>query len=342
LARHVRPKRVLVAVHADLVPPESLENYTTQEVQLFRTEDDVIVGLEECGHHVQVLGLYEELAPLRKALSTFKPHVVFNLLEEFRGQTVLDFHIVAYLVLRGVPYTGCNPRGLVIARDKALSKKILHYHRVRVPQFATFRRGRRVRRPRRLDFPLIVKSMTEDGSHGISQASVVTTDQALEDRVGFVHQRIGTPAIAEQYIAGREIYVGVLGNERLQTLPPWELKLDGLPEDARPIATAKVKFDLAYQGKHGIKIGRAGGLGDELEAQLARLSKRIYRRLGLDGYARMDYRVTPDGKIYFIEANPNPDIADGEEYASSAAAAGLPYRDLLQRIVNLGIRRGGG
>lgn len=212
---------------------------------------------------------------------------------------------------------------------------------MRTPRFASFPRGRRVKRPRRLGFPLIVKSKTEDASIGIAQASVVTSDEALGERVAFIHERVGTAAIAEEYIEGRELYVAVLGNRRLQTMPPWELKLDQLPDDAHPIATRKVKFDLAYQEKHGIRIGKAAGLGDDLEAQLSKLSKRICRHLGLDGYGRVDYRLTEDGKIYFLEANPNPDIADGEEFSSSAAAAGLSYLELLQRIVNLGIRRGG-
>ncbi len=340
MASHVRPKRILVLVHEDLIPPESLDGLTDAEIQEIRTEDDVIIGLEELGHHVKVLGLYEELAPLRETLESFQPHIVFNLLEEFRGQPLLDYHMVAYLVLRKVAYTGCNPRGLLIARDKALSKKILHYHRIRVPRFATFPRGRRVRRPKRLTYPAIVKSQTEEASYGIAQASVVTSDEALQERVQFIHQRIGTAAIAEQFVEGRELYVAVMGNQRVQTMPPWELDLSRMPDEAHRIATRKVKFDLDYQEKHKIEIRRAANLSDEQLADIDRTSKRIYRRLGLDGYARIDYRLTDDGKLYFLEANPNPDIADGEEFSSAAAAAGLEYPKLLQRLVSLGLRRG--
>lgn len=344
MASHVaspRRQRILVTVHEDLVPPDSLSEYTTAEVQVFRTEDDVIVGLRELGHDVHVLGLYEELRPLREALKQFKPHVVFNMLEEFRGQQVLDYHVVAYLVLRGAAYTGCNPRGLLIGRDKALSKKILHYHRIRVPRFATFPRGRKFRSPRQLDFPLIVKSQTSEASLGIAQASVVSSDAALRERVAFIHDSIGTDAIAEQYIEGREVYSAVLGNQRLQVMPTWELNLEGLPADAPRIATRKVKFDLAYQDKHAIDIAPARDLDADLERRIARVSKRIYRCLGIDGYARIDYRLTPEGELYFLEANPNPDIADGEEFASASASAGVSYGQLLQRLVNLGIRRRG-
>lgn len=340
MAPHVRRKRILVIVHEDLVPPDSFSGMSDKEIQEVCTEDDVIVGLEELGHEVKVLGLYEELSPLREALKSFEPHIVFNLLEEFRGQPLLDYHIVAYLVLRGFAYTGCNPRGLLIARDKALSKKILHYHRIRVPKFATFPRGQRVRRPKRLTFPVIVKSQTEEASHGIAQASVVNDDEALVERVRFIHERIGTAAIAEQFIEGRELYVAVLGNQRLQTMPPWELVLTHMPDDAHRIATRKVKFDLDYQEKHKIAIQQAKGLDDDMLAKITKTSKRIYRRLGLDGYARIDYRLGDDGELYFLEANPNPDIAEGEEFASSAEAGGLSYHDMLQRIVTLGIRRG--
>ena len=262
MASHVRPKRILVLVHEDLIPPESLDGLTDAEIQEIRTEDDVIIGLEELGHHVKVLGLYEELAPLRETLESFQPHIVFNLLEEFRGQPLLDYHMVAYLVLRKVAYTGCNPRGLLIARDKALSKKILHYHRIRVHRFATFPRGRRVRRPKRLTYTDIVKSQTEKASYGIAQASVVTSDEALQERVQFIHQRIGTAAIAEQFVEGRELYVAVMGNQRVQTMPPWELDLSRMPDEAHRIATRKVKFDLDYQEKHKIEIRRAANLSD--------------------------------------------------------------------------------
>jgi len=149
---------------------------------------------------------------------------------------------VSYLELLQVPYTGCNPRGLFLARDKALSKKLLHYHRIRVPDFAVMKRGRRIQRPKRLDFPLIVKSLTQEASIGIAQASVVEDDAKLVERVQFVHESIGTDAIVEQFIAGRELYCGVIGNERLRVLPVWELTFDNLPEGRHAIATERVKW----------------------------------------------------------------------------------------------------
>jgi D-alanine-D-alanine ligase len=196
-----------------------------------------------------------------------------------------------------------------------------------------------VRRPRWLEFPLIVKSLVEEASFGIAQASVVYDDESLAERVQFIHERVRTDAIAEQFIEGRELYTAVLGNHQLQVLPIWELFLDGLPDDALRIATRKAKWDLAYQKKHGIDHGRARRLGDALERRIADTARRICRRLGIDGYARIDFRLADDGELYFLEANPNPDIADREEFASAAAAAGMSYLALLQRIVSLGIRR---
>jgi len=291
------------------------------------------------GHDITMVGLSDELAPLRKAIEEFKPHVVFNLLEEFDGEAIFDAHVVGYLELQRAAYTGCNPRGLLLARDKALSKKVLAYHRIQVPKFRVFPRYRKIKRPPRLEFPLIVKSLIEEGSYGIAQASVVHSNKALEERVSFIHEKIRTDAVVEQYIEGRELYVSVLGNHRLQVLPTWEIFLDKLPDDAAKIATRNVKWNLEYQQKHGVRIGRAKGLSEELERRIARLSRRICRRLGTDGCVRIDFRLDEAGGLYFLEANPNPDIGEFEEFAGAAKAAGMSYPELLQKIVNLGIRR---
>lgn len=339
MASTVKRRRILVLVHANLIPPDDISDLTAAEIAPFQTEHDVREGLLDLGHEVLVVGLSDELAPLRKAIEEFKPHVVFNLLEEFDGEAIFDAHVVGYLELQRTPYTGCNPRGLLLARDKALSKKVLAYHRIRVPKFRVFPRYRKIKRPARLEFPLIVKSLIEEGSYGISQASVVHNDKALESRVSFIHEKIRTDAVVEQYIEGRELYAAVLGNHRLNVLPTWELFLDKLPDDAVKIATRKVKWDHDYQEKHDVRIGRAKRLSEDHERQISSLSRRICRRLGTDGTVRIDYRLDEDGNLYFLEANPNPDVGDGEEFASAAEAAGIPYPQLLQKIVNLGIRR---
>ena len=335
----MRKLRILVLVHPDLVPPDVASSLSVREAFVIKTEADVISTLRKLGHDVHVLGVQWELRPVREAVDVLKPDIVFNLLEEFHGETVYDHNVVGFLELMKVPYTGCNPRGLMLSRGKALSKKLLAYHRIRVPDFAVFPLARKVRRPRRLAFPLIVKSLIEHSSTGISQASVVDSDEKLIERVRFVHERIGTDAIAEQFIAGRELYVSVLGNDRLVAFNPWELIVEKGNPDEPLIATAKVKHDPDYQTKKGIVIQAAQELHPEVEARLLHDSKRIYRILELTGYARIDFRFDADGRAYFLEANPNPDIAEHEEFAAAANFDGITYPKLLERILRLGLRQ---
>jgi D-alanine-D-alanine ligase len=306
-----------------------------------RTDIDVLATLRDMGHEVRVLGVADELQPIRDVVNEFAPDIVFNLLEEFHGNTLYDQNVVSFLELLRVPYTGCNPRGLILSREKALAKKLLIYHRIHVPAFHVFPMGRKMRRPRTLTFPLIVKSLTEHASLGISQASLVDTDEELAERVAFVHRRIGTDALAEQFIAGREIYVGVLGNDRLTAMAPRELVFEKAAPDMPLIATARAKHNYAYQQRYGIEQRAAEELPAKVSASLGEISKRIYRILGLSGYARLDYRLSVEGQLYFLEANPNPDLANGEEFASSAAQHGIDYPDLLTRIMSLGLRAGG-
>jgi D-alanine-D-alanine ligase len=331
--------RVLVLVHPELVPPDSSKGYSAHEINEWKTEYDVVSTLRAAGHDVRPLGVQDELKPIRDEVEGFKPHVAFNLLEQFHGEVVYDQNVASYLELMRVPYSGCNPRGLMLARGKDLSKTLVHYHRIPTPAFTVFPMRRKVKRPARLALPLIIKSLSEDASYGISQASVVDTDEKLVERVAFIHDKVGTAAIAEQYIEGREIYVGVLGNERLRVLPVWELKFGNMPDSSWAIATEKVKHDPNYQKRIGIEDGPAKDLAPELSARIQRTAKRVYRTLQLDGYARIDFRLSTDGTPYFLEANPNPEIAQSQEFATAAKYDGIAYPDLLQRILTLGISR---
>jgi D-alanine-D-alanine ligase len=336
----MRRLRILVLMHPDCVPPDSKDGYSAQEANAWKTEFDVVSTLRAAGHDVRPLGVQEEMGPVRDEIESFKPHVVYQLLEEFHYATAYDQHIASYLELMKIPYTGCNPRGLILARGKDLSKMLVHHRRIAVPAFAVFPMRRKVKRPARLSLPLIVKSLSEDGSFGISQASIVDTDEKLAERVAFVHEKIKTAAIAEQYIEGRELYVGVLGNNRLRVLPVWELKFGSMGgQGSRQIATQKAKHNLEYQERVGIVDGPAKDLAPDVYARIQRTAKRIYRALGLDGYARIDFRLAADGTPYFIEANPNPEIAKSEEFATAAKHDGMNYTDLLQRIVVLGMSR---
>jgi D-alanine-D-alanine ligase len=334
--------RVLVLMHPDLMPPPSREGYSDKERHVWKTEFDVVTTLRESGHDVRAVGVQHELRPIREEVRNWEPDVVFNLLEQFHGETMYDHNVASYLELLRVPFTGCNPRGLMLARGKALSKKLVHYHRIPVPAFAVFPMRRKVARPSRLGFPLIVKSVSEDSSVGIAHASVVDSDEKLVERVEFVHERVGTDAIAEQYIEGRELYVSVLGNDRLQVMPVWELEFGEVRAGQPRIATERVKHDPDYQERRGILQGPAEDLPPELASRLQQSAKRICRVLEIDGYARVDFRLSADGVPYFLEANPNPDIAMSEEFAESALHAGVSYPQLLNRIVKLGIGRARG
>jgi D-alanine-D-alanine ligase len=330
--------RIVAMVHRHLIPPDKVEEGTDITSAPWRTEYDVISTLRTMGHEVQVLGVHDDLGEIRRLATEWKPHIAFNLLEGFDDITIFDQNVVSHLELLKLSYTGCNPRGMLLARDKSLSKKLLAYHRIRVPEFEVFRAGRPIRRPKRLAFPLMVKSLTQEASIGISQASVVDSDEKLKERVTFIHESIGTAAIVEQYIEGRELYVGILGNQALQALPVWELFFTNMPEGAKRIATDRVKWSVKYQKKYGIDSGPATELPESKAEDIQHICKRAFRALELSGFARIDLRLDEAGNVWVLEANPNPQIARGEDFAASAEKIGLTYEAVLQRIINLGLR----
>jgi D-alanine-D-alanine ligase len=323
-------------MHDYMVPPADVTGIDVTNAK-WKMEFDVTHTLEHMGHEVRALGLGGDLGVITEAVKEWKPHIVFNLMEDFEGIAVFDQNVVSHLELLRIPYTGCNPRGLMLSRDKALSKTLLAYHRIPVPEFAVFRVGRAVQRPKRLKFPAIVKSLTQESSIGIAQASVVEDEDKLRERVRFIHRKVGTDAIVERYIEGRELYVGVLGNLKLQVFPVWELKFAKLPEDRWRIATERVKWSGSYQKKYDITSGPVSDVPEDVQVNLQKLCKRVYRTLDLSGYARIDLRLDPEGRMYVLEANPNPQLAYGEDFAESAEHAGVSYEALLQRIITTGL-----
>jgi D-alanine-D-alanine ligase len=329
-------RRILALVHEHLVPPEDTTGIDVLEAE-WKMEYDVIETLREMGHEVRVLGVHDDLAGIRPAAGFFEPHIVFNLMEAFAGVTTFDQNVVSYLELLRLRYTGCNPRGLIFARDKALSKKLLAYHRIPVPDFSVVRYGHKPTLPKKMHFPLIVKSLFFEASAGISQASVVEDEDQFARRVQFIHESLGTAAIIEQFIDGRELYVGVLGNERLEVLPVWEMSFAQMPENRWRIATERVKWNTQYQKKNGI-MTNAAKLDAAAVDHIQRIAKRAYRALDLNGYARIDLRMDEEGRAYVLEANPNPNMAYGEDFAESAETAGVSYETLLERIIALGLR----
>ncbi|MEE9598634.1 MAG: ATP-grasp domain-containing protein [Acidiferrobacterales bacterium] len=327
----------MLLVHSTLVPPDDLHHWEDPRMEKYQTEQDVKTALLKLGHEVEVVGVYDDLAPIRKTIEGFKPHIAFNLIEDFAGEGTFDYYVVSYLEMINVAYTGCNPRGLLLARDKALSKKLLTYHRINVPRFDVFPRRRKFKVSARLRYPVIVKSLMEEGSVGIAQASYVENENQLHDRVNLIHEKTQGDAIAEQYIDGRELYITVVGNAKLDVYPFRELVFKYVDEGLPKMATYSVKWDYDYRERWGIDYQFARSLSAEVAERIPKLCKRIYRILGLSGYARFDLRLQGDGQIYVLEANPNPAIAEFDDCALSAEKAGIKYPELIQRIINLGL-----
>jgi D-alanine-D-alanine ligase len=328
--------RILTLCEKRLVPPE---NPTPEEALAadWKMEYDVISTLRKRKHEVLVVGVDSDLTPIKPSIEEFKPTIVFNLMDAFADVGTFDQNVVSYLELLRVPYTGCNPRGMTLTRDKALAKKLMAYHRIPVPDFAVVPLNHKPKLPQRLKYPLIVKSLTYESSTGISQASVVSNDEQLHKRVQYIHDTILTPAIIEEYIDGREMYVGVLGNNRLQVLPVWEMSFAKMTDQHWKIATDRVKWSVQYQKRHGIDTGEAE-LPEGMAEKIQHLAKRTFKALDMNGYGRIDFRTTPDGKVYVIEANPNAQLAQDEDFAQSAKKAGVSYGRLLERIMAIGLQ----
>jgi D-alanine-D-alanine ligase len=335
-----RKRKLKVLALFDAMSPESLQHdlKTYLEVEERKTEADVLKALGELGHTVEHLAIYDDLDVLRQKLQAFEPNVIFNLADQFKNNRGFDQNIAAFLAMHGIPFTGCGSTGMMLCRHKGISKKILGYHRIHVPGFVTIARGKRIGRPKQLRFPILVKPLKEQASLGISQASFVENDEQFRERVQFIHEKYDNDVIAEEYIEGRELYVSVMGNHKLQVFPIRELVFREVPPDEPKIATYRAKWDEEYRKRWGLENRFAEGLEPALHSQIVLTCKRIYRLLTIDGYARIDLRLTKDNELYFIEANPNPMLADGEDFALSGRQAGLSYPDLIDRILRLALK----
>ena len=302
------------------------------------TENDVCQALKANGCEVSILGLYDTLTPLFEEIAENRPDVIFNLVEVFNDKTHLEKNMAALLEMLGIPCTGASADNMFVCSNKGLNKKILAFHKVKVPWFYTFSRRRKVWLPKKMKLPAVIKPLSEEASRGISQASIVDNEEAFLERVRFIHDNMDLDAIAEEYIEGREFYVTIIGNKRLKVLPLRELIFGELPEDAR-IATYKAKWDDLYRERWGIKSVYAGKLANGLEREIVEVCKRAYRAMDIRSYLRFDIRVGRDGKVYIIEANANPCIARIDEAAQSAAKADISYNQLIRTIVDLAFQR---
>lgn len=327
--------KILVLVHEKLIPPDKVENEKVWSEAEWKTEYDVVSALEKLNHKIKILGVSHEVKPIRTEIERFKPNIVFNLLEEFKGESIFDQNIVSYLEILGVRYTGCNPRGLILGRDKALCKKILKYHGIPTPDFTVYPKNKKILIPVNTKYPLFVKTINEEASLGISLESIVKSEKSLKRRIEFIHSKFNTDALVEDYIPGEEFYVGVVGNSRVQAFPVWQLHITNKNSNNLNIATRKVKWDFSYRKKIGVYTGKARNIDKKLEGELQKIAKQAYEVLGLTGYARIDFRVTPDRRPFILEVNPNPDIGYREDLAASAEAVGMDYTQLIAKILNL-------
>jgi D-alanine-D-alanine ligase len=333
-------KKLKVLVLFDGGGPTTLDQDFSKEMKTadWKTEANVMAALGALGYTAEHLAIFDDLDLLRQKLENFAPDVLFNLVEQFKNNPGFDQNIVSFLEMQSLPFTGCGSTGLTLCKHKGISKKILGYHRIHVPNFVVIPRGQRIARPKQLKFPIVVKPVKDEASYGISQASFVETEEQLRERVAFIHEKHDADVIAEEYITGRELYVSLMGNLRLTVFPIRELVFGEVPPNEPKIATYRAKWDEEYRKRWGLQNQFADGLDPALVAHIEQTCKRIYSLLTIDGYARIDLRLTDANEVYFIEANPNPILADDEDFALSAGKAGLPYPQLIDRIIRHGIK----
>jgi D-alanine-D-alanine ligase len=299
-------------------------------------------ALERAGHETSFQIVLSDVVALATALRAAEPELVVNLAEAFDGKSALESNVAALLNLLDLRYTGSSPAGLMLAGDKALSKKVLSFHGVLSPQFATVHRGD-VEWAGDLSFPLIVKPPQEDASIGITHASVVHNVQELLEQMGEVQSRFQQPPLVEQFIDGREFYVGVIGNADARALPPMEMDFTGFPADRPRIASWAAKWGDDGEDKGAEYAGTrsilAKDLPPELDERLRKTALDAFHALRLRDYARVDMRATEACEVYVIEVNPNCYLEESGEFARAAAADGMSYDALIGRVIELASAR---
>ncbi len=322
------------------------ERQMDKEVAAWKSDEpemeyQIAHALQERGHEIRLLGVRDDLEYLVRHLNEWKPDLVFNGAEAYRGDESLEYLLPGLFEAEGFRYTGAPPLALQVTRNKAISKKVLAYFGIQVPGFVSYRLREPVEQTPPLQFPLIVKPLQADASAGIAQASIVQDVGALAERVTFIHERFGQGAIAEEFVDGRELYVSIVGNDdSLEILPITEMVFD--KRKTRPeerIATQSAKWDESYRERKGIRNVFARPLAKTVRDRIVETCRTAYRALWLRDYARLDLRVTEDGGVWVLEANANPFISYGHDMANAAAKAGMEYCDFIQRIVRAALDR---
>jgi D-alanine-D-alanine ligase len=335
----MRKLNVLLLVDAP-TPDNAPELKELMKDPNWKTESDVHRALNALGHTTRVVGISDDVAPLLQAVEHERPDIIFNLVEHFDNNAILERNVVALIEILGLPYTGSGPTGLTLCKNKGLMKKLMAYHKIKTPKFFILNRNKALLIPAAIRYPLFIKPVAEDASYGISQASYVESEEALRERVKFLHQNMGQDALVEEYIEGRELYVSVMGNKQLTVYSPREVVFREVPDDEPKIATYKAKWDENYREKWGIQNRFANPLADGVFGRIEQLCKKVYRVLHIDGYGRIDLRLTSGNDIMILEANPNPGISADEDVTLSVTKDGMSYNEFIQKVLMLGLQKG--
>ncbi len=315
-------------------PPPADQNFTEQlKTKEWSTEASVINALKKLGHKIKLLGVYDDLSLIVNEIKSNQYDVVFNLTEVFLGKAYFDKNVVSILEMLKIPFTGSGSVALMLCNNKAVSKKILTFHKIKVPHFQVFYRGKKVWKLKKLKYPLIMKPLTEEASTGISQASFIDNDSNFQERIRFIHEHLKMDAIAEEYIEGRELYVSILGNKRLKMLPLREMKFGHIPDDEPKIATFKAKWDEKYRTRWGIKNDFAEDISEPIKEKIFNICKKAFKVLYLQGYGRFDIRLTRDSEVFILEANANPSLAPDDEVAMASKKMGISYEQLTDTLI---------
>jgi len=295
--------------------------------------EEIFEALEKLGHEPTYVVLDGEDKSLT-ALARHETDLFFNLVESYAGDDTMEMHVAAYLDLLGRPYTGAGPQGLYLAQDKSVAKKLFHFYGIRTPYFATCYQGK-LDHSQDISFPLIVKPISEDGSLGIDKGAVVGSVKELMERIHYVQEEFNSPALIEEFIEGREIYAGILGNQNPEVLPLVELDLSRLPEGMPKVAGMEVKWEKDSEAYKVTKSAPVENLDEEIQELLASTALNTYRILKLRDYGRIDMRLTDKGEVYVIEANPNPWLSSNSEFFMAAKKSGRSYADMIEQIIQL-------
>jgi D-alanine-D-alanine ligase len=332
---HRSNRRVVVLFDLAFEPPDDHDYSQYIKDEAFESEAAVVKAIQELGHEALLVAVHGDLFRLTRELKRLQPDLVFNLTEAFANRRDLVPQLAGLLELMGIPYTGTQSLGLGLSQDKYLAKKILSHHRIRVPRGVVSHARRPLRSLKDLEFPLFIKPAKEEASEGISRDSFAENEADALARIKFLHDKYSSDVVIEEFIDGRELYVGALGNKRLNLFPVRELAFRDFPEDEPRFATYKVKWDQEYRKKYGIRNEFAKNLDESHLKQIHSLAKRAFSALDLAGFARFDMRLSSKGEVVLLEANPNPSLSPFDDFALSADKAGLPYTQLIGKIIDL-------